>query len=96
VATRQYRRVDAYLSVASRPIVMNPGQVAAGAPAVTTVTWHRPIQAYVSAFAAAGLLVDALEEWPSHRQSEPGPRAAEEDRARREIPMFLAIRGRRV
>jgi SAM-dependent methyltransferase len=94
-ANRQYRRVDAYLSVASRSIVMNPGQVSSGEPAVTTVTWHRPIQAYVSAFAAAGLLVDALEEWPSHRQSEPGPRAAEEDRARREIPMFLAIRGRR-
>jgi hypothetical protein len=76
--------------------VMNPAQAAEGKPAVTTVTWHRPIEVYVQAFASAGLLIDALEEWPSHRVSEPGPRAAEEDRARREIPMFLALRARKV
>ncbi len=95
-AVRQYRRVDAYLSIARRAIVMNPAQAAEGKPAVTTVTWHRPIEVYVQAFASAGLLIDALEEWPSHRVSEPGPRAAEEDRARREIPMFLALRARLV
>jgi SAM-dependent methyltransferase len=95
-AVRQYRRVDAYLSIASRVIVMNPAQAAEGKPAVTTVTWHRPIEVYVHAFASAGLLIDALEEWPSHRVSQPGPRAAEEDRARREIPMFLALRARKV
>ncbi len=90
---RQYRRVDAYLSPAQREIVMNPGAVASGAPPVTTTTYHRPIGAYVKAFADAGLRIDALEEWPSARTSRPGPRAAEENRARREIPMFLAIRG---
>jgi hypothetical protein len=37
-------------------------------------------------------LVDAMEEWPSHKQSTSGPRAAAENVARREIPMFLAIR----
>jgi SAM-dependent methyltransferase len=95
-AVKQYRRVDAYLSIASRDIVMNPAQAAEGKSAVTTVTWHRPIEVYVHAFASAGLLIDALEEWPSHRVSEPGPRAAEEDRARREIPMFLALRARKV
>lgn len=93
---RQYRRVDGYLSPAHRSIVMNPGEAAHGKPAVTTITWHRPIQSYVAAFAEAGLLLDALEEWPSHRTSQPGPRAAEQDRARREIPMFLALRGRKV
>jgi len=92
-SARQYRRVDAYLSPAHKEIVMNPGQAAGGTPAVTTLTWHRPIQTYVKAFADAALLIDALEEWPSHRASLPGPRAAEEDRARREIPMFLALRG---
>jgi len=95
-AVRQYRRVDAYLSTARRAIVMNPAQAAEGKPAVTTVTWHRPIEVYVQALVSAGLLIDALEEWPSHRVSEPGPRAAEEDRARREIPMFLAMRARKV
>ena len=89
----QYRRVDGYLSAGQTPIVMNPGGVARGIAPVTTMTYHRPIQAYVNALAKAGLLVDAMEEWASLRQSEPGPRAAEENRARREIPMFLALRG---
>ncbi|NLF32917.1 MAG: methyltransferase domain-containing protein [Planctomycetes bacterium] len=93
---RQYRRVDAYLSAAHRAIVMNPGEVAGGRPAVTTTTWHRPLQTYVNALAESGLLVDALEEWASHRTSGPGPHAAELDRSRREIPMFLALRARKV
>jgi hypothetical protein len=90
---RQYRRVDGYLSPAVQDIVMNPGATSKGKSAVVTQTFHRPIQAYVNAFAKAGLLVSALEEWPSARSSEPGPKAAEENRIRREIPMFLAIRG---
>jgi 23S rRNA-/tRNA-specific pseudouridylate synthase/SAM-dependent methyltransferase len=93
VAVKQYRRVDGYLSPGQAPIVMNPGGAAHGREAITTMTFHRPIQAYVNAFAKAGLLVDAMEEWPSLRSSQPGPRAAEENRARREIPMFLAMRG---
>ncbi len=88
----QYRRVDAYLSIARSDIVMNPGAAAHGAEPVHTWTYHRPIGVYVEAMAKAGLLVEAMEEWPSHRRSEPGPRAAVEDRARREIPMFLAVR----
>jgi SAM-dependent methyltransferase len=92
----QYRRVEAYLSPMHREIVMNPGAAAHGKPPVTTITFHRPIQAYVKAFVDAGFLIDALEEWPSHRHTDGGPFAAEHDRARREIPMFLAIRGRRV
>ena len=92
----QYRRVDGYLSAGQREIVMNPGEVATGKQPVTTTTYHRPIQTYVRTFAEAGLLIDALEEWPSLRQSQPGPRATEENRARREIPMFLAIRAVRI
>jgi RluA family pseudouridine synthase len=89
---RQYRRVDGYLSPASREITMNPGAVSSGKDAVVTLTHHRPIQTYVGALARAGFAVDALEEWASVRTSQPGPRAAEENRARREIPMFLALR----
>jgi hypothetical protein len=44
----------------------------------------------------AGLLIDALEEWPSHKTSQPGPRAAAENAARKEIPMFLALRARKI
>jgi hypothetical protein len=91
-SARQYRRIDAYLSPGQRDIVMNPGKSARGARPVVTQTYHRPLQTYVQHLAAHGLLVDRLEEWPSPRRSEPGPRAGEEDRARREIPMFLGIR----
>jgi len=89
---RQFRRVDAYLGETASPITMNPGEAAGGGEAVTTTTFHRPIGRHVAAARRAGLLIDALEEWASQRESQPGPRADEENRARREIPMFLAFR----
>lgn len=89
---RQFRRVDGYLTAYAHDIVMNPGAAARGRRPITTTTHHRPIQAYVSALARGGFALEALEEWPSQRASEPGPRAAEENRARREIPLFLAWR----
>lgn len=95
-APRQYRRVDGYLSQEPSPIVMNPGEVSSGKDPITTWTFNRPIQAYVRAIAEAGMVVDAIEEWSSARRSAPGPRAEEENRARREIPMFLAIRARKL
>ena len=91
---RQYRRIDGYLTPYSHPIVMNPGAAARGRRPLTTTTHHRPIQAYASALARCGFVIESLEEWPSQRQSEPGPRADEENRARREIPLFLAWRAR--
>ncbi|MCC6284298.1 MAG: methyltransferase domain-containing protein [Phycisphaerales bacterium] len=91
---RQYRRVDAYLSESRKEIVMNPGAASSGAEPVTTVTYHRPIGAYVNMLGEAGFVVDAMEEWASRRVSEPGPRAKEENRARLEFPLLLAIRAR--
>lgn len=92
---RQFRRVDAYLGESAIPITMNPGAHASGEEAVTTTTFHRPISRYVEAARRAGLLIDTIEEWPSERTSDSGPRAEEENRARREIPMFLAFRARK-
>ncbi len=91
-APKQYRRVDAYLSEATERITMNPGAVAHGADPVVTYTFHRPISAYIHSLTRAGFMVNALTEWASARTSEPGPRAAEENRARAEIPLFLGIR----
>ena len=85
----QFRRVDRYLLPRKSPIVTNPGIT----PDVYTWTFHRPIGSYVKAMRNAGLLVDALEEWGSHKTSEPGPRASAENTARKEIPMFMALRG---
>jgi ubiquinone/menaquinone biosynthesis C-methylase UbiE len=84
----QYRRVDRYLLPRKSPIVTRPGSE----PDVYTWTFHKPIEMYVKALRGAGLLIDAIEEWPSHKISTSGPRAKAENVARKEIPMFLAIR----
>jgi SAM-dependent methyltransferase len=55
--------------------------------------FHRPLQLWVKACADAGLAIERLEEWPGA----PGPRgedprAKEQRRARRELPLFVGIR----
>lgn len=88
----QYRRVDRYLLPRKSPIVTHPGKDA------STYTWtfHKPIESYVKALRNAGLLIDAIEEWASHKTSTSGPRAGAENQARKEIPMFMAMRAARV
>ena len=88
----QYRRVDRYLLPRKSPITTHPGEPESG----YTWTFHRPIGAYVKALRQAGLFVDAIEEWPSHKTSGKGPRQKAENTARKEIPMFLAIRAIKV
>ncbi len=83
----QYRRVDKYLTEGKVRIAMHPGDE----PELSTVSFHRPLQFYVKALAKNGFLVANLEEWTSHKKSDSGPRAAEENRARREIPLFLFL-----
>lgn len=87
----QYRRVDKYLTEAKVRIQMRPG----ADPDVTTVSFHRPLQFYVKALAKAGFAVVNLEEWISHKKSDSGPRADEENRARKEIPMFLYLEAKK-
>ncbi len=84
----QFRRVDRYLVPRKEPIVTHPGKN----PGQYTWTFHRPLQTYAKALRGAGLFIDAIEEWPSHKMSQPGPRASAENTARKEIPMFLVIR----
>lgn len=93
---RQFRRVDSYLSESAIEITMNPGAASSGEDKITTTTFNRPISSYVRALADAGFALTALEEWISPRESQPGPRAEEENRARQEFPMFLAFRAERV
>jgi ubiquinone/menaquinone biosynthesis C-methylase UbiE len=88
----QYRRVDKYLEPYEIPILAHPGS----APTVKTYSYHRPISAYVNALAKHGLLVDTLEEWISNKVSDSGPKAKAENVARKEIPLFLAIRARKI
>jgi 2-polyprenyl-3-methyl-5-hydroxy-6-metoxy-1,4-benzoquinol methylase len=90
-AARQYRRVEQYLSSTRTEIEIHPGSN----PSQTTPTFHRPLQAYVNTLGSAGLTIDRLEEWASHKTSPEGPRKRALDESRREIPMFLALRARK-
>ncbi len=91
-AAVQYRRVDQYLTSSKTEIQMHPG----AAPTETTTTFHRPLQAYINTLGNAGLLIDHIDEWTSHKISEAGPKKAALDKSRKEIPMFLALRARAV
>jgi ubiquinone/menaquinone biosynthesis C-methylase UbiE len=84
----QFRRVDLYGSESAIPILTPPFAQANS----FTVTYHRPLQSYFQVLAEAGLCVDGLEEWTSHKTSEPGKRSKAENRARKEIPLFMALR----
>ncbi|HVM76755.1 MAG TPA: methyltransferase domain-containing protein [Candidatus Paceibacterota bacterium] len=88
----QYRRIDNYLSESKVEIAMHPGKKSGE----KTISFHRPLQFYFKALNKAGFPVTVLEEWNSNRRSEPGPRAAAENAARKEIPLFLFIQARRI
>lgn len=83
----QYRRLDSYLSESKEQIQMHPGEK----PWEKTISFHRPLQFYFKTLAKNGFLVSRLEEWTSHKTSEPGPKKEAEDRARREFPLFLFL-----
>jgi ubiquinone/menaquinone biosynthesis C-methylase UbiE len=86
--TTQYRRIDAYLSARREKMDMHPGKKG---KASFTYSFHRSLQDYMKVFRASGFAVVRLEEWISHKTSEPGPRAKAENVARKEFPLFMAI-----
>lgn len=83
----QYRRIDTYLSEQEIPIQTNPGK---GKSSEATISYHHPLSDYALWLQKAGFHITKMEEWISDKKSE-GARARMEDRARREIPLFLAI-----
>lgn len=89
----QYRRVEEYLSESKVKIDMTPGAVA---EKKYTVSFHRPLQVYMKALSKAGLAITRLEEWESHRESGKGPRKEAEDKARKEIPLFLCLEATKI
>lgn len=87
----QYRRIDKYLSEEQILIDMHPGSK----NKKTTTSFHRPLQVYFKALAKSGFVVTRLEEWISDKKSASGPRARAENRARKEIPLFLLLQARK-
>ncbi len=84
----QYRRVDEYMSESHIKIDMTPGSAQ---DKKFTTSFHRPLQVYVKALSKSGFAITRLEEWVSHKESERGPKKRAEDKARKEIPMFMCI-----
>jgi ubiquinone/menaquinone biosynthesis C-methylase UbiE len=87
----QYRRVDRYLTSLAVPM-----KTAAGNRRFVTRSFHRPLGRYINGLAGAGLLVERMLEVPAHRANSPPERKDAADRARREIPLFLGLRARKV
>src|SRR5690606_15228489 len=83
-----YRRVERYLSSAAVPM-KSYAEAGAGSRGAT-ISFHRPLQDYVAALAANGFVIDALLELADpvkgHDERTDSP----------EIPLFLALRARRV
>ena len=93
--SKQYRRIDSYLKEYKIAIDMTPGEKDKSRKQ-TTISFHRPLQLYFKFLHQAGFTVNSLEEWTSHKKSQKGPRSVEEDRIRKEIPMFLMLEAKKV
>lgn len=81
----QYRRISGYLFESKVKIQMRPGVK----PSDYTISFHRPLQFYFKLLNKNNFCVSCLEEWNSNKKSQPGPRAAAENKARKEIPLFI-------
>jgi ubiquinone/menaquinone biosynthesis C-methylase UbiE len=93
VEDKQYRHVDEYMSESHVRIDMTPGSEK---DKKFTVSFHRPLQVYVKGLSRQGLAITRLEEWVSHKESERGPKQKAENKARKEIPMFMCIEATKI
>lgn len=84
----QFRRIDRYLSPLNIPIQAHPSK---GEQSATTWSFHYPLSSYSQWLFEAGFAIELIEEWHSDKVST-GKAAKMENRARAEIPLFLAIR----
>lgn len=82
----QFRRIDAYLSQFKKQIIAHPGEE----NSVATWSFHQSLQDISKIFFRNRLVIEKIEEWISPKKSE-GGRAAAEDLARKEIPLFMAL-----
>ena len=82
----QYRWISKYMSEMKIPVEMHPGS----ARKEITWTFHQPLSAYIKMLKQSGFVIKDMEEWVSDKESA-GKMAKSEDRARAEIPLFMAI-----
>lgn len=89
----QLRVSSIYMSEKEISIDMNPGSTT---DKKITPSFHRPLQVYSKAFAKHNFAVTKIEEWMSHKKSQPGPQADAENKARKEFPMFMCLELKRL
>jgi ubiquinone/menaquinone biosynthesis C-methylase UbiE len=82
----QYRRIDSYMNHLAIPINMNPSDK----KSEVTMSYHDPLATYSRMLKEAGFLIESIEEWTSDKESV-GRAGKMENRARAEIPLFMAI-----
>lgn len=82
----EFRRVNRYMTPLEVPINMHPGDKN------SPITWsfHHPISDYTRYLKEANFLIETIEEWVSPKTSV-GKVARQENRAREEFPLFMAI-----
>ena len=80
-----YRRVDRYLSPLAIPL-------RGGA----TRSFHRPLHEYINSLGNNGLLIDRMTEIDAYDEQEATNQSRADNLADREIPLFLALRARKV
>jgi ubiquinone/menaquinone biosynthesis C-methylase UbiE len=90
-----YRMVGKYLSESKVSIDMTPGEKDPKKK-IKTISFHRPLQYYMKLLSKNGFAITRLEEWISHKQSGKGPRQIAEDKARKEIPLFMCIEVKKI
>lgn len=83
----QYRRVDRYLTPLPVPMKQHSSGV--------TISFHRPVSMYINGLAEEGMLVDHMDEIAAGDPLE-RKRSSAEKLADAEIPIFMALRARRV
>lgn len=88
----QYRRIDRYMTPMKIPIQTNPGK---GKKSENTWSFHYPLSSYTKWLAEAGFSIHLIDEWCSNKISE-GKAAKMENRSREEIPLFMAITGKKL
>jgi len=87
---QQQRVINRYLSPIKIPIEMNPGENSQHKNKKITWSFHHSLQDYSQMLHENGFVIEKIEEWVSDKESV-GKAAAMENRARAEIPLFMAI-----
>jgi ubiquinone/menaquinone biosynthesis C-methylase UbiE len=87
---RYGRVVYSYMSEEVMKIDMHPGEQDRRKKSYTS-SFHRPMQVYSKWLANAGFCISRIEEWTTHKKSNPGTRELADKRAKKEIPLFMCI-----